>query len=63
MEGPTKGGSQRETAGEGASEGPEPVEKTSEEMRPHMKNGKRQQIKKKEEKVVFFYYQKPVTDI
>ena len=35
-----------ERAGEGASEGPEPVEKTSEEMRPHMKNGKRQQIKK-----------------
>ena len=29
-----------------ASEGLESVEKTSEEMRPHMKNGKRQQIKK-----------------
>ena len=47
MEGPTKGGSQRETARGGASEGPEPVEKTSEEMPPRMKNGKRQQIKKK----------------
>ena len=52
MEGPTKGGSQRETAGGEASEGPESVEKTSEEMRPHMKNGKRQQIKKKKKDVV-----------
>ena len=47
VKGPTKGGSQRETAGGGASEGSEPVEKSSEEMRPYMKNGKRQQIKKK----------------
>ncbi|KAK7084235.1 hypothetical protein SK128_004873 [Halocaridina rubra] len=38
-EGPTEGGSQRETAGGGASDGPEPVETTSEEMRPHMKMG------------------------
>ena len=39
MEGPTEGGSQRETVGGGASDGPEPVETTSEEMRPHMKMG------------------------